>query len=139
MVSIHRLQRKIDFVRFKFQPLVKTYGGLSEGMLMYVQGPKKWFAKCDKHYPSRSRQTSLATAVANFTKPRTSHFFDICKAYDIMSAQFEKRTLSFPLTRMVSILKKYTAFHLICILEYFPAPICHEISKTIYISRLEMT
>ena len=39
-----------------------------------VQGPKKWFAKCDKHYPSRFRQTSLATAVANFTKPRTSHF-----------------------------------------------------------------
>ena len=41
------------------------------------------------------------------------------------SAQFKKRTLSFPLTRMVSIFKKYTAFHLICILEYFPAPICH--------------
>ena len=45
-----------------------------------LQGPKKWFAKCDKHYPSRSGQTSLATAVANFTKPRTSHFFDLCKA-----------------------------------------------------------
>jgi len=45
-----------------------------------VQGPKKWFAKCDKHYPSRSGQTSLATAVANFTKPRTSHFFDLCTA-----------------------------------------------------------
>ena len=36
------------------------------------------FAKRDKHYPSRSGQTSLATAVANFTKPRTSHFFDLC-------------------------------------------------------------
>ena len=45
---------------------------------LYIQGPKKWFAKCDKHYPSRSGQTSLATAVANFTKPRTSHFFDLC-------------------------------------------------------------
>ena len=44
-----------------------------------VQGPKKWFAKCDKHYPSRSGQTSLATAVANFTKPCTSHFFDLCR------------------------------------------------------------
>ena len=43
-----------------------------------VQGPKKWFAKCDKHYPSRSGPTSLATAVVNFTKPRTSHFFDLC-------------------------------------------------------------
>ena len=43
-----------------------------------VQGPKKWFAKCDKHYPSRSGQSSLATAVANFTKPRTSHFFYLC-------------------------------------------------------------
>ena len=48
-----------------------NYGG--------VQGPKKWFAKCDKHYPSRSGQTSLAKAVANFTKPRTSHFFDLCR------------------------------------------------------------
>ena len=45
---------------------------------LILQGPKKWFAKCDKHYPSRSGQTSLATAVANFTKPRTSHFFDLC-------------------------------------------------------------
>ena len=44
----------------------------------HLQGPKKWFAKCDKHYPSRSGQTSLATAVANFTKPRTSHFIDLC-------------------------------------------------------------
>ena len=26
-----------------------------------VQSPKKWFAKCEKHYPSRSEQTSLAT------------------------------------------------------------------------------
>ena len=43
-----------------------------------IQGPKKWFPKCDKHYPSRSGQTSLATAVANFTKPRTSHFFNLC-------------------------------------------------------------
>ena len=29
------------------------------------------FAKRDKHYPSRSGQTSLATAVTNFTKPLT--------------------------------------------------------------------
>ena len=29
------------------------------------------FAKCDKHYPSRSGQTSIATAVTNFTKPVT--------------------------------------------------------------------
>ena len=43
-----------------------------------VQGSKNWFAKCDKHYPSRFRQTSLATAVTNFTKPRTSHFFGLC-------------------------------------------------------------
>ena len=46
-----------------------------------LQGPKKWFAKCDKHYPSRSGQTSLATAVANFTKPRTNHFFDLCSPF----------------------------------------------------------
>ena len=43
-----------------------------------IQDPKKWFAKCDKHYSSRSGQTSLAKAVANFNKPRTSHFFDLC-------------------------------------------------------------
>ena len=43
-----------------------------------VQGPKKWLAKCDEHYPGRSGQTSLATAVANFTKPRTGHFFYLC-------------------------------------------------------------
>ena len=46
-----------------------------------VQGPKKWFAKCDKHYPSRFRQISLATAVTNFTKPRTSHFFGLCTLF----------------------------------------------------------
>ena len=43
-----------------------------------IQGSKEWFAKCDKHYPSRFRQTSLATAVTNFTKPCTSHFFGLC-------------------------------------------------------------
>ena len=34
-------------------------------------GVKFMFAKRDKHYPSRSGQTSLATAVTNFTKPVT--------------------------------------------------------------------
>ena len=29
----------------------------------------KWFAEHGKHYPSRSGQTSLATAVTNFTQP----------------------------------------------------------------------
>ena len=32
-------------------------------------------AESDKHYPSRSRQTSLATAVADFTKPVTKNYF----------------------------------------------------------------
>ena len=36
-----------------------------------VLGPELMFAKRDKHYPSRSGQTSLATAVINFTKPVT--------------------------------------------------------------------
>ena len=48
------------------------------GNRKYVLGPKLMFAKRDKQDPSRSGQTSLATAVANFTKPRTSHFFDLC-------------------------------------------------------------
>ena len=37
--------------------------------MMLLLGPEIMFAKCDKHYPSRSRQTSLATAVTQFTKP----------------------------------------------------------------------
>ena len=36
--------------------------------------PKFIFAKRDKHYPSRSRQTSLA-AVPKFTKPVTKNYF----------------------------------------------------------------
>ena len=51
---------------------------VSECLQILLQGPKKWSAKCDENSPSRSGQTSLATAVANFTKPRTSHFFDLC-------------------------------------------------------------
>ena len=42
-----------------------------------IQGPKKWFAKCDKHYPSRYGQTSLATAVTNLTKPVTKINFEL--------------------------------------------------------------
>ena len=37
-----------------------------------ILGPKLMFAECDKHYPSRSGQTSLATAVTNITKPVTN-------------------------------------------------------------------
>ena len=52
------------------------------------------FAICDKHYPSRSGQTSLAIAVTNFTKPRTSHFFDLCTCplyrYDTRLNDIEK-------------------------------------------------
>ena len=33
------------------------------------------FAERDKHYPSRSKQTSLATAVTNITKPVTKIYF----------------------------------------------------------------
>ena len=36
-----------------------------------VLGPKLMVAKSDKHYPNRSGQTSLATAVANVTKSDT--------------------------------------------------------------------
>ena len=32
-------------------------------------------SECDKHYPSRSGQTSLATAVPNITKPVTKNNF----------------------------------------------------------------
>ena len=33
------------------------------------------FGKHDKHYPSRSGQTNLATAVTKFTKPVTKNYF----------------------------------------------------------------
>ena len=49
------------------------------------------FAECDKHYPSRSGQTSLATAVANFTKPRTSHFFDLCTPSFLSTLQLQSK------------------------------------------------
>ena len=42
---------------------------------LYVLGPKMWFAERDKHYPSRSGQTSLATAVTNITEPVTKNNF----------------------------------------------------------------
>ena len=42
----------------------------------HLLGPELMFAKRDKHYPSRSGQTSLvATAVANITKPVTKNNF----------------------------------------------------------------
>ena len=44
-------------------------------LLLYILGPKLIFAERDKHYPSRSGQTSLATAVPNFTKPVTKNNF----------------------------------------------------------------
>ena len=50
-----------------------------------LPGTELMFAKCDMHNPSRFGQTSLATAVANFTKPRTSHFFDLCRIISFIS------------------------------------------------------
>ena len=38
---------------------------------LYVLGLKLMLAERDKHYPSRSKQTSLAAAVTNITKPVT--------------------------------------------------------------------
>ena len=45
---------------------------------MVYRARKNGLQNVIKHHPSRSGQTSLATAVANFTKPRTSHFFNLC-------------------------------------------------------------
>ena len=36
-----------------------------------ILGPKLMFAECDKHYPIRSGQTTLAKAETFFTKPVT--------------------------------------------------------------------
>ena len=110
------------------------------------------FAERDKHYPSRSGQTSLATAVTNITKPVTkinfgpsiillklwyNYWAHIPLLRQVCTTQFEKRALLFQLTRMVPKLKKNAAFYLLGIWEYFSAPICHEIWKTICISRLK--
>ena len=49
-------------------------GSAKEGCKMsYILGPELMFAKCDKRYPSRSGQTSRATAATNFTKPVTKY------------------------------------------------------------------
>ena len=32
----------------------------------------------ENDYDSKTTQAGLATVIANFTKPRTSHFFDLC-------------------------------------------------------------
>ena len=39
------------------------------------------FAERDKHYPSTSGQTSLATAVTKFTKPVTKNYFGPSRCY----------------------------------------------------------
>ena len=45
------------------------------------------FAERDKHYPSRSGQTSLATAAANITKPVTKNNFGPSTKINQMSHQ----------------------------------------------------
>ena len=45
---------------------------LAAGQLL---GPILMFPESEKRYPSRSRQTSLATAVVNITKPVTKNNF----------------------------------------------------------------
>ena len=49
----------------------KRMSFLTNTLSMVYWAPEIMFAKCDKHYPSRSRQTSLATALTNFTKSIT--------------------------------------------------------------------
>ena len=51
------------------------------------------FAERDKHYPSRSGQTSLATAIANITKPVTKNNFGPSSCVpQYLSFQVESRT-----------------------------------------------
>ena len=49
-----------------------------DSQLKILQGPKKWFVNIFKKDPGRAQQQSQGTAGRNFTKPRTSHFFDLC-------------------------------------------------------------
>ena len=51
------------------------YAGSYLRTLNDVLGPELMFAEYDTHYPSRSGQTSLATALANITKPVTKNNF----------------------------------------------------------------
>ena len=46
---------------------------------LIILGPKLLFAECDKHYPSRSGQNSLARAVINITKPGTKNKFGLSR------------------------------------------------------------
>ena len=48
----------------------------------HLQGPKKWFAKCDKYYLSRSGQTSLDIGVTNIAKPVTKNNFGLRRQSD---------------------------------------------------------
>ena len=54
-----------------------NYGNVNRMSVLHptLLGPKKMFAERDKHYPSRSGQSSLATAVTNITKPVTKNNF----------------------------------------------------------------
>ena len=54
-----------------------------------LQGSKKWFAEHDKHYPSRSGQTSLATASTNFTGShiRTCAFDHVTWSFMILPSE----------------------------------------------------
>ena len=53
----------------------------------YVLGPESMYAEHDKHYPSRSGQTSIATAVANITKPVTK--IDSGPQYEVKRIHFD--------------------------------------------------
>ena len=48
------------------------------------------FAERDKHYPSRSGQTSLATAVTNITKPGTKNNFGPSTTQGLLTAQMRR-------------------------------------------------
>ena len=66
-VNKGRLMNEIQF----YTSLNKVRYRSSQLQWHCLVGPELTFAKCDNHYPSRSGQTSLATALTNFTKPVT--------------------------------------------------------------------
>ena len=73
--SVRNDDLKISWEESSRAPARYFYWALGGRSDFDILGPKLLFAERDKHHPSRSRQTSLATAVVNITKPVTKNNF----------------------------------------------------------------
>ena len=79
------------------------------------------FAECDKHYPSRSRQTSLATAVTNITKPVTKNNFGPSTYFIIFSYAGSSILLNY--LTILWLIKCALPMHIVSIYIHSPFPL----------------